>query len=208
MAYKKKNGSGQSVHTEERGSGQSADAVASGPNSFSTWHSSEMPPSRLSTVFDLSGLRLHTDGSLVLQSSKNTGLRFSKRTVRNARGSWIAKDAGGLASVPRYRKVAPREEGEIEGEIEEEEMDAPLPEGSTRNQDGKRESHFKTSRARKRRKFATDESYIAPDSTPENYTRLEKDSEPESLRPSAPPSSVKQASISVQLMTDLNYRIF
>lgn len=153
-----------------------------------------MPPSRLSTVFDLSGLRLHTDGSLVVQTSKNSNLRFSKRTVQDTRGSWIAKDAGGLASVPRYRKVASREdEGEDEIEEGEDEMDV---DEDTRSERGKRDVHFKTSRARKRRKFATDEEYIAPDFSLASHACLSNDPDPECLPALAAPSSVNHAFIS------------
>ncbi|KAJ3719192.1 hypothetical protein EV361DRAFT_901245 [Lentinula raphanica] len=124
-----------------------------------------MPPSRLSTVFDLSGLRLHTDGTLVPQSTKNHDLRLSKRTVRDAHGNWMAKDAGGLASVPKYRKVLPiPRENEFEGQ--EEDLDTALSINNDRNKEGTSHSReFKTSRARKRRKFATDEEYLAPSSS-------------------------------------------
>ncbi|KAJ4478951.1 hypothetical protein J3R30DRAFT_2694213 [Lentinula aciculospora] len=119
-----------------------------------------MPLSRLSTVFDFSGLRLHADGSLVLQNTKNTDLRLSKRTVRDIHGDWIAKDAGGLASVPKYRKVLPvLREDKGEGSIEEDDLDTA---GTTGADAFQQQSNLKTSRARKRRKFTTDEEYLAP----------------------------------------------
>ncbi|KAJ3852719.1 hypothetical protein EV368DRAFT_82250 [Lentinula lateritia] len=118
-----------------------------------------MPPSRLSTVFDLSSLRLHTDGSLVQQTTKNTNLRSSKRTVRDMHGNWMAKDAGGLTSVPKYRKVLPIErEDEGKGSITEGHLDNAAPRVNFLEQ----QPTLKTSRARKRRKFATDEEYLAP----------------------------------------------
>ncbi|KAJ3996153.1 hypothetical protein F5050DRAFT_166041 [Lentinula boryana] len=146
-----------------------------------------MPPSRLSTVFDLSGLRLHTDGSLVLQSTKNTDLRSSKLTVQDAHGNWSAKDAGGLASVPKYRKVLPvPREDEGKRSIEEDDLDIAVPIGGT-GLDILQQPHLKTSRARKRRKFATDEEYLAPMLPLYNSPALEDDLEPQPQL--TPPSS-------------------
>ncbi|KAJ3877767.1 hypothetical protein F5051DRAFT_353111 [Lentinula edodes] len=133
-----------------------------------------MPPSRLSTVFDLSGLRLHTDGSLVQQTTKNTNLRSSRRTVRDTHGNWMAKDAGGSTSVPKYRKVLPiQREGEGKGNIAEENLDNAAPRVDFLEQ----QPTLKTSRARKRRKFATDEEYLAPVVSLHGSSALKTDSE-------------------------------
>ncbi|KAH7870494.1 uncharacterized protein C8R40DRAFT_1240395 [Lentinula edodes] len=133
-----------------------------------------MPPSRLSTVFDLSSLRLHTDGSLVQQTTKNNNLRSSKRTVRDTHGNWMAKDAGGLTFVPKYRKVLPMQrEDEGKGSITEDYLDNAAPRVDFFAQ----QPTLKTSRARKRRKFATDEEYLAPMLPLRGSSALKNDSE-------------------------------
>ncbi|KAF9068147.1 hypothetical protein BDP27DRAFT_1448606 [Rhodocollybia butyracea] len=141
-----------------------------------------MPPSRLGTVFDYSGLRLHDDGSVVLQTPKNLTLRATRRTVRDAHGNWMAKDAGGLISVPKYRRVAvgnkagdkEEEEAEYEEKSEEEGEEEEMEPAKTNKR-----TKFKTSRARKRVKFTTDEEYLAASKTTDNNTELH----PESLLP-------------------------
>ncbi|KAL4081380.1 hypothetical protein V8B97DRAFT_17095 [Scleroderma yunnanense] len=61
---------------------------------------------RKSTTHDLATLRLHPDGSRVQQSSINTRQRTAKYTVIDARGNWIAQDAGGRCSVKKRRSVS------------------------------------------------------------------------------------------------------
>ena len=60
---------------------------------------------RLSTVYDYSSLRIHPDGSRVNQSSHNHRPRKSRKSVQDSRGNWFARDAGGSATVGKYRKV-------------------------------------------------------------------------------------------------------
>ena len=64
-----------------------------------------MSGSRLSTVYDYTSLRIHPDGSRVNQSSRNLRPRIARVAVRDARGNWIARDAGGSAAIRRYRTV-------------------------------------------------------------------------------------------------------
>lgn len=64
-----------------------------------------MSSHRLSTVYDYSSLRIHPDGSRVNQSSHNLRPRIAKVAVQDSRGNWIARDAGGSATVKRYRNV-------------------------------------------------------------------------------------------------------
>jgi hypothetical protein len=64
-----------------------------------------MSDHRLSTVYDYSSLRIHPDGSRVNQSSRNLRPRIAKVSVQDPRGNWIARDAGGSATVARYRTV-------------------------------------------------------------------------------------------------------
>ncbi|KIK53000.1 hypothetical protein GYMLUDRAFT_49578 [Collybiopsis luxurians FD-317 M1] len=133
-----------------------------------------MPPSRLGTVFDFSDLRLHSDGTLVLQTPKNTSLRASKRNLRNVRGNWIARDAGAVPSVPRYRKIVSSPEPEPEddeggdadgddatGRDQDKIEEGSGPSGTGSAQSGK-EPELRTSRARKRRKFLTNDDYLVP----------------------------------------------
>lgn len=61
---------------------------------------------RQSTVHDLATLRLHPDGSRVQQSSVSAKQRTAKYTVVDARGNWIAQDAGGQGSVQKRRRVS------------------------------------------------------------------------------------------------------
>ncbi|KAG9317773.1 hypothetical protein JVU11DRAFT_1993 [Chiua virens] len=61
---------------------------------------------RKSTTHDLATLRLHPDGSRVQQSSVNARRRTAGSTLVDARGNWIAKDAGGKSSVKKRRRIS------------------------------------------------------------------------------------------------------
>jgi len=61
---------------------------------------------RQSTTHDLAALRLHPDGSRVQQSSVNAKQRTAKCTVVDARGNWIAQDAGGRSSVKKRKSIS------------------------------------------------------------------------------------------------------
>lgn len=53
---------------------------------------------RLNSVYDLTSLRLHPDGTRVLRPALGTA-------IRDTRGNLIASDAGGTGTAPRYRRV-------------------------------------------------------------------------------------------------------
>jgi hypothetical protein len=72
-----------------------------------------MSGNRLNTVYDYSSLRIHPDGSRVAQSSKNSRPRASRTSIQDSRGNWIARDAGGLGIIGRYRKVREEPDGEV-----------------------------------------------------------------------------------------------
>ncbi|KAK7453532.1 hypothetical protein VKT23_011812 [Stygiomarasmius scandens] len=123
-----------------------------------------MTTPRLPTVYDFSSLRLHTDGTSVRQSERNINLRYSKLTVRDPRGNWIARDAGGLANVPQRYKARAVSERESDGENvpnENDRSNEELADAETR--------HYKTSRAEaraeKRRKFTHDFDFLTPVTT-------------------------------------------
>lgn len=60
---------------------------------------------RRSTVHDLASLRLHPDGSKVASAETNLQPRKGKYTTKDARGNWIAHDAGGTGQVKTRKKV-------------------------------------------------------------------------------------------------------
>ncbi|KAF4619582.1 hypothetical protein D9613_004770 [Agrocybe pediades] len=97
------------------------------------------PAPRLSTAFDYSNLRLHTDGTRVWQKSKNHRPRIIGNVVQDARSNWIAKDAGGSAKVPtqRKKKADGTEEEEDEDEEKFEGSDEEDGEGSVEEDAGK-----------------------------------------------------------------------
>ena len=62
-----------------------------------------MTETRRSTVFDFSNLLLHPDGTRVYQKSTNLAPRIAKVAVRTSRNNWIARDAGGLSNIRKYK---------------------------------------------------------------------------------------------------------
>ncbi|KAG6373747.1 hypothetical protein JVT61DRAFT_5889 [Boletus reticuloceps] len=72
---------------------------------------------RKSTTHDLATLRLHPDGSRVQQSSVNARRRTARSTVIDARGNWIANDAGGKTSVKTRRGISSIRTDDAEGEF-------------------------------------------------------------------------------------------
>ncbi|KAF5350469.1 hypothetical protein D9756_008626 [Leucocoprinus leucothites] len=149
-------------------------------------------PARHSTIYDLTSLRLHPDGSRVSQSS---GPRNdSKRTVFTPRRGWFAKDAAGLSSSVlggpskrRKRAVSGEtEEGGVsetakEGEITgceesvggQEEEEEPVERGRTLKRK-KGRTEVKSKRAKKRLRFKEDDTFIG-DLTDQGV-RLQRDS--------------------------------
>ena len=77
-----------------------------------------MAAPRLSTVYDLSSLHLHPDSSRVHQTSANLRPRKAAVSVRDSRGNWIARDAGGSQSVGKYQRVkVGDDEADYSGEV-------------------------------------------------------------------------------------------
>ncbi len=133
---------------------------------------------RRTTVHDLAALRVHRDGSRVANSDTNSSSRRAKYTIRDARGNWVAKDAGGLGTV-RLRPTASQPEGEQDEdgrgseppEADEELLEEEAGRASPEVDKGKkrvRESGDEkvgvavNTRAQKRRRFDEDFNYLNP----------------------------------------------
>lgn len=138
-----------------------------------------MNPRRRTTVHDLAALRVHRDGTRVANSDSNSSSRRAKYTTRDARGNWIAKDAGGLGTV-KSRRAASQPEGEEddnggesepqvdEGLVEEEgaSLKADKGKGHAREGGDDEEGIAVNARAQKRRRFEEDFSYLSPRAPP------------------------------------------
>ncbi|KAK1228097.1 hypothetical protein PQX77_008868 [Marasmius sp. AFHP31] len=115
-----------------------------------------MTEPRKSTVYDLTSLRLHPDGTRVLLTENNRRLRVSKYSVQDSRGNWIATDAGGSGHVTRYRALREggreRADEDVEDELESRTADE--------------EGLLKDYRAKKRRKFQHDFDFISSSPVP------------------------------------------
>ncbi|KAG7095650.1 hypothetical protein E1B28_006372 [Marasmius oreades] len=115
------------------------------------------PAPRQSTIYDLTGLRLHPDGTRVLQTENNRRLRVAKQSARDIQGNWIASDAGGSGRVTRYRTF--RQKGKERAESGDTENP-----GENEQQSEEDEEPVKDYRAIKRRKFEHDHDFISPSS--------------------------------------------
>ncbi|KAI0371458.1 hypothetical protein BV20DRAFT_965196 [Pilatotrama ljubarskyi] len=130
---------------------------------------SQMNPRRRSTVHDLAALRLHRDGTRVLNADTNRSSRRAKYAVRDSRGNWIAQDAGGLGNVKQRRASSrPADDGDVSAPEEDKEV-AEGPQASPKNDKGKGRARDEEGsdlddaanpRARKRRRFDEDLSYL------------------------------------------------
>ncbi|KAG2751261.1 hypothetical protein P692DRAFT_20727173 [Suillus brevipes Sb2] len=131
---------------------------------------------RKSTTHDLATLRLHPDGSRVQQSSINRRKRTAPSTVPDTRGNWIARDAGGNAAVRKTRSASAKVDDE-DGELIDIRLSDELGEdqfivGKTTKgkekasesdeDDGTGDRTGRNFRARKRRSFTEDLSFLAP----------------------------------------------
>lgn len=140
---------------------------------------------RRSTVYDLASLRLHTDGSRVYQSSStNLKPRNAKFALRDIRGNWIARDAGGTAKVPRWKNVptSATEDGSVELEelsqsnFVEPELEEREKQGDEEDEEGDEQNILKRKpkridrRTAKRRKFAHDHSYLGETAAAANFS--------------------------------------
>ena len=148
-----------------------------------------MTEPRLSTVFDYSDLRLHPDGTRVYQRSTNLIPRIAVRTSRN---NWIARDAGGLGNIRKFRTTKKTSQ-----DLQVDEEAISLKTGTDSQEEGqgfkeqgkKRKVKRFDGRKAKRQKFFENYDYLNNDrSTP---TNLAADAgtesfphEPSSVRPS------------------------
>lgn len=74
---------------------------------------------RYSTIHDFASLRLRPDGSRVTRKQvEGKSQKYSTNTVKDHRGNWIAKDAGGVGRVKT--RYAAQKEAEGEGHESEE----------------------------------------------------------------------------------------
>lgn len=126
-----------------------------------------MPPfskQRRNTVYDLTALRIHHDDFRIPSSDSNYRYRRDKKIIRDVRGNWIAKDAGGTGKIPWYTKVDGGEEEEEEEEGMEVDMhkdgEAVQGEGDTEKEDEGGSSEDEEYRRGQRRRFYEDMSYL------------------------------------------------
>ena len=110
---------------------------------------------RRSTVHDLASLRIHPDGSRVqniasanitvdteegLNHHQRTTVNLTSRTrttaVRDTRGNWIARDAGGCATVKQKPTINNRKGMEHLDDEEELDLDGQLVEASQPSSEG------------------------------------------------------------------------
>lgn len=136
---------------------------------------SQMNTRRRTTVHDLAALRLHRDGTRVLNSDTNRSSRRAKYATHDSRGNWIAQDAGGLANVKQRRSAHQPEndDGPSEPEENEDAPDGTQPspssskgKGRPREDEDAEDEPGRKPRARKRRRFDEDLGYLASVSTP------------------------------------------
>jgi hypothetical protein len=127
---------------------------------------------RRSTIHDLASLRLHPDGSRVQNphikedeleldaSQQNLSSRRAHYVGKDAKGNWIAKDAGGRGFVKEI-KAGSKRKSNANSSDEEIQLDSERriddPEGEA-EQEGKKE--LKDARAKKRRMFYEDYSFL------------------------------------------------
>ncbi|KAI0758190.1 hypothetical protein C8Q74DRAFT_1175066, partial [Fomes fomentarius] len=137
-------------------------------------------PRRQTTVHDVAALRVHRDGSRVLNSDTNLSSRRAKYATHDARGNWIAHDAGGLGTVKQRRSASQPGEGDDE-DSEHDGDEGAGSEPSGNREKGKGRANDKViedselvapnPRAQKRKRFDDDMSYLdfasfPPPSTP------------------------------------------
>jgi hypothetical protein len=117
-----------------------------------------MTEKRLTTVYDYSDLRIHPDGTRVKQQARVLRPRVA---VQDARANWIARDAGGFAVVPRFRKKGSVEGGESVVDVEDG-IDFSKEERSGKKSKSKRPD----ARTTKRQKFMKNDDYLVEDVSP------------------------------------------
>ncbi|TBU45203.1 hypothetical protein BD309DRAFT_956803 [Dichomitus squalens] len=129
---------------------------------------------RRTTVHDVAALRIHRDGTRVANSDTNRRSRRAKYTVRDARGNWIAKDAGGLGTVTSRPGASKEDDGQDEdaSEVEADELLQEELRPSQRKDKGKGRAIDDegdiavNTRAGKRSRFDEDFSFLNPGAEP------------------------------------------
>jgi len=125
-----------------------------------------MTEPRLSTVFDYSDLRLHPDGTRVYQKSTNLRPRIAKVAVRTSRNNWIARDAGGLTDIRKFKRVKETSQdpqGDEEFVGSKTGTDSPMPEDQGegfKERRKKRKTKRFDGRKAKRQKFLENYDYL------------------------------------------------
>lgn len=158
-----------------------------------------MTQPRISTVYDLSNLRLHPDGLRVYQKDTNLRPDLTKITVQGPRETWIARDVGGSGKIPTNRKEVKdleeeEEKEEKDGSDEEEEEFSEIDEKQSDTHEDEEEDEdeagLKSGRkrkpkrskqyAQKRQRFAADFDYLkgaydasSPRAGPSNEANVE-----------------------------------
>jgi len=120
---------------------------------------------RRTSIYDLTGLRVHPDGFRVHQTQRNLRLGTQQRyyNSQDFRG-WIANGAGGSVITPKYRRnsqTASSDAEDLESLVEAECSSGESSEKIVSSAKGKRKDTSNTRRALKRKKFAEDDSYIS-----------------------------------------------
>jgi len=127
-------------------------------------YSEDMTEPRRSTVYDYSELRLHPDGTRVYQKPTNLRPAIAKVSVQNARSTWIARDAGGPGSVPKFRKKRGKvesTENEPEGEkFKDADRQSSGDDGGPESLNLKRKPKRTDHRKAKKQKFIADYEYL------------------------------------------------
>jgi len=120
---------------------------------------------RRTSIYDLTGLRVHPDGLRVHQTQGNLRLGTQQRyyNTQDFRG-WIANGAGGSVITPKYRKYS--QTSSPDAENLESLVEAECGSGESSGEivsltKGRREDMSNTRRVLRRMKFAEDDSYIS-----------------------------------------------
>jgi hypothetical protein len=103
-----------------------------------------MNNNRRTTIHDLTTLSLHQTGARVQPNQTDA--------LKDVRGNWIARDAGGWGAVPKRRLVA--------GESDEEESEAGKDTRKGKARQHHKEQNLKDPRARKRRQLTHDVDFL------------------------------------------------
>ncbi|CAA7259403.1 unnamed protein product [Cyclocybe aegerita] len=124
-----------------------------------------MTEPRLSTVFDYSDLRLHPNGRRVWQQDANLRPKIAKVAVQTGRSNWIARDAGGVSDVKKFRRIPKpknpfaevnaqeEEQGEVFEGVEEEDEEVEVEQEATEENEEQGEQDTGVGQKRKRKRI-------------------------------------------------------